>query len=57
MYFIFNVETTIGTECHVMMCPPDGGIVTFPTTADTANNTAFNEWVAEGNEPEEWTGE
>ena len=58
MFYYFDIETMSGnTQRHIMQPLDDGGVRSFPLTDDNPNTTAYLEWVALGNTPEEWNPE
>lgn len=59
MYYYFDIETPldITPQRHILTRLPDGGVQSWPLTDDNPNKPAYDEWLAEGNEPEEWKSE
>lgn len=56
MFYYFDTQNLDGTiQRHIMRKLEDGGVTGFPLTDDNPNKAAYDAWVAEGNEPEEWT--
>ena len=45
------------TDTLVVKLNDDGSRLSFVLNDENPNMIAYQEWLAEGNEPEEWTGE
>ena len=58
MFYYLDLTNPITDEVqrHIMQRLDDGGVRSFPLTDDNPNTEAYLAWVAEGNTPEEWTG-
>jgi hypothetical protein len=57
MYYYLDVQSPLDatTQRHILCYLPDGGVRSFPLTDDNPNTAAYEAWLSEGNEPEEWT--
>lgn len=56
MYFIFDMPVGDSTVRHIVQRRNDG-VLMFRFGDDEGLDKMYLDWVAEGNEPEEWTGE
>ena len=56
MYYYLDVQSPLDdtVQRHILTRLPDGGVMSFPLTPDNPNTPAYEAWLAEGNEPEEW---
>ena len=58
MYYTHTISNTDGNNDVLFLCyAPDGGLKTFVADDDNTDYQNYLAWVAEGNEPKEWTGE
>lgn len=56
MFYYIDITDYMGnTQRHIMQPLQDNGVCSFPLTDDNPNKPAYDEWVIEGNTPEEWT--
>lgn len=55
-YFIDKIDLITGQlQRHIISNQSENGITVWPLTDDNPNKPAYDKWLAEGNEPEEWT--
>lgn len=57
MYYYLDVHSPLdgATQRHILCYLPDGGVRSFPLLPDNPHVAEYEAWLAEGNEPEEWT--
>jgi hypothetical protein len=57
MYYYLDIETPLDStpQRHILARLPDGGVMSFPLTDDNPNKAAYDAWLAEGNEPADWS--
>lgn len=56
MYYFIDVDNkNETTERHIIIINNDGSQSSFLGTGDTPHALVYRQWLAEGNEPEEWT--
>ena len=57
MYYFLDLHDYVtDTQVrHILQNLEDGGVRSFPLTPDNPNTAAYEAWLAEGNQPEEWT--
>ena len=56
MFYFIDIESYGQTQRHIIQRLEDGSGLSFPLTDDNPNTVAYLAWLAEGNTPEEWTG-
>lgn len=56
MFYYLDTQNFDGTtQRHIIRILDDGGVSGFILTDDNTHRFAYDIWLAEGNEPEEWT--
>jgi hypothetical protein len=57
MFYFYDIQTSSGTQRHILQPLSDGAVMSFPLTDDNPNKVAYDAWVAEGNTATEWSPE
>jgi hypothetical protein len=55
MFYYLDIESFGKVQRHILQRLADGGVRSFPLTDDNPNKPAYDAWVTEGNEAEEWS--
>lgn len=56
-YFIDLIDSNGKTQRHILRKLFGDAIMSFPLTDDNPHAIEYREWIAQGNTPQEWTGE